>query len=382
MRRLVAAVALLAVAGQPGRADTPPAKYPPGLVRMSAEQQKTVKLALAQAQREPITEPVRVPGAVAFDPGHVAVLRPFQQARVTRLLAQPGDVVAAGQTLAELDMPGLADIEQNLAAERASLREAEAGVSVARDALRRGEILARDGSLARAEAERRRLVLAQADAAVEAARARAAALQTQAARLNPGRTPGIAELKSPISGVVVSADVTPGEVLDNGRGAFTVADLSSVLVLAQVPEANAGQVAVNDPVRVSLAAGGGRRWDGRIATLGAALDPQARTLPARIQLANGDGALRAGMFVDVTVTNPLGREAVVVPSAAVQMVGDKRVVFTPAAGDGFQSHDVDIGVQRQDWVELRRGIAAGDQVVTTGSFELKALLQKSMLGGG
>ena len=382
MRRLVAAVALLAVAGQPGRADTPPAKDPPGLVRMSAEQQKTVKLALSQAQREPITEPVRVPGAVAFDPGHVAVLRPFQQARVTRLLAQPGDVVAAGQTLAELDMPGLADIEQNLAAERASLREAEAGVSVARDALRRGEILARDGSLARAEAERRRLVLAQADAAVEAARARAAALQTQAARLNPGRTPGIAELKSPISGVVVSADVTPGEVLDNGRGAFTVADLSSVLVLAQVPEANAGQVAVNDPVRVSLAAGGGRRWDGRIATLGAALDPQARTLPARIQLANGDGALRAGMFVDVTVTNPLGREAVVVPSAAVQMVGDKRVVFTPAAGDGFQSHDVDIGVQRQDWVELRRGIAAGDQVVTTGSFELKALLQKSMLGGG
>ena len=70
-----------------------------------------------------------------------------------------------------------------------------------------------------------------------------------------------------------------------------------------------------------------------------------------------------------------------VPPDAVQMVGDKRVAFTKLGDDRFQSHDLSVGVERQDWVEVRQGLKAGDEVVTQGSFELKALLQKSMLGG-
>lgn len=361
-------------------AKAPPAD-PPGMVQMSDEQQRTVQLHLARAERRPISETVRVPGAVMFDPGHVALLRPFGQARIIRLLAQPGDVVSAGQKLAELDMPSLATTEQDLAGAKASVREADAGVAVTRDALRRGLLLARDGSLSRAEAERRRLALAQAAAASDTARARVAALQVEVDRLNPGGSPGVASLVSPLKGVVTAVGATPGEVLDQAREAFTVADLSVVMVLAQVPEAAASQVAVNDAVVITMMTGG-RRWDGRVATLGAALDPQARTLPARIRIANGDMALRIGMAVDVSITNATGRDAVVVPSAALQSVADKQVVFTPIGKNRFQAHDVTVGVQRQDTMELRGGVADGDQVVTQGSFELKALLQKSMLGGG
>ncbi len=378
MRWLAAAVAGCLAAAHPAHAA---GTAPPGRVEITAEQQKTVQLQMARAERRPITQPVHVTGTVGFDPGHVAILRPPGQARIIRLLVQAGDVVAAGQPLAEIDLPGLATTEQDLAAAQASVREAEAGVAVAREALHRGEVLARDGSLARAEADRRRLALAQAVAALDTAQARARALQTEIRRLNPTGQPGIAQLSSPLSGVVASVGVTPGEMTDASREAFVVADLSVVLVMAQVPEASAAQVAVNDPAQISLASGG-RHWDGRVATLGAALDPQARTLPARIQLANADGVLRAGMYVDVTITDELGREAVVVPSAAVQMVADKHVVFTPAGEGMFQSHDVQVGVERPDWVELRGGIAAGEQVVTQGSFALKSLLQQTMLGGG
>ena len=87
------------------------------------------------------------------------------------------------------------------------------------------------------------------------------------------------------------------------------------------------------------------------------------------------------MFVDVTITSDRGRDDVVVPAGAVQMIGDKRVAFTLMDGDRFQSHDLTVGVERQDWVEVRKGLSAGDEVVTQGSFELKALLQKAMLGG-
>jgi len=372
--------ALLLAAAAPGD-QKGKAPEPPGVVHMSTEQQKTVKLQTARAERRAITEPVRVPGAVAFDQGHVAVLRPLAQARVLRLLAQPGDTVRVGQVLAELDIPSLVNAEQGLAAARAAVREAEAGIAVARDSLRRGEILARDGSLARAEAERRRLVLAQAVAAGETARARVNALQAEVSRLNPGKSPGIATLTSPIEGVVVTVGVTPGEFVDTTGGAFTVANLSVVLVLAQVPETSASLISVGNPARVHLASGGDRTWDGKVISLGAVLDPQARTLPARIQLANADGALRAGMFVNVTLTTSSERDNVVVPPSAVQMVGDKRVAFTPLGGGQFQSHDLTLGVERQDWVEVRQGLSAGDEVVTQGSFELKALLQKAMLGG-
>ena len=361
-----------------GKQDQP--HDPPGVVRMSAEQQRTIKLQTTHVERQPITEEVRVPGTVAFDEGHVAVLRPLAQAQIVRLLAAPGDRVQPGQPLAELNIPSLVDAEDSLAAAQAALRESLAGVAVARDALHRGVILARDGSLARAEAERRRLVLAQAEAAAEAARTRTVSLQAEITRLNPGKTPGSATLSAPIGGVVVTVGVTPGELVGPTSGAFTVADLSVVLVLAQVPEASASLVTVGDPARVRLASGG-RVWDGDVVALGAALDPQARTLPARIRIANPDGALRAGMFVDVTLSSDRGRDDVVVPAAAVQRVGDKRVVFTPIGGDRFQSHDIATGVEQQDSVEVRHGLHAGDEVVTQGSFELKALLQKAMLGG-
>lgn len=154
-----------------------------------------------------------------------------------------------------------------------------------------------------------------------------------------GSAPGAATLSSPIPGVVVAIAATPGEVLAATADAFTVANLDTVMVLAQIPEAAAAAVAVGDSATIALPAGA-RTWSGHIATLAAVLDRQSRTLPARIRLPNPGQALRAGMFVDVTITADLDRESAMVPTAAVQLVADKRVVFTPEGGDRFQAHDV------------------------------------------
>lgn len=373
---------LLSTAVAQAKEDAKPAppQDPPGLVRMSAEQQKTAGLQTVRVAAREITEPLRVPGTVAFDQGHVAVLRALGQARVLRLLAQPGDKVRAGQPLAEVYMPSLADAEANLAAARASLRQAASGVAVARDALRRGQLLAADGSLSRAEAERRQLDLAQAQAASDTAHARASALQAQIQRLGAGSAAGVATLSTPLGGVIASVGITPGELVDTGGEALTVADLSMVLVLAHVPESSVPLLAVGDPARVTTP-GGTRSWNGQVVALGAALDTQARTLPARIRLANPDGALRAGMAVEIVLTSDRDRRQLVVPDEAVQLIGDTQVAFTKAGDGRFQSHELKVGVQRQDWIEVESGLSDGDEVVTTGSFELKAILQKSMLGG-
>ncbi len=370
-------VAWLVIAAAP---DAP--KQAPGIVTMTQEQQRTVGLQTVRAERRPISEPIRAPGTIAFDQGHVAILRPLAPARVVNLLVQLDDEVRAGRALATLDIPSLVTAEENLASARASAHEAEAGAAVARAALRRGELLARDGSLARAEVDRRRLALVETQATEQAARDHVTALQTLVKRLDPSGDPGAATLTTPISGVVVTIGVTPGELIDTTTDSFTVADPSVVVALAQVPEGSATMVAVGDQAVIRTASDRGRSWKGRVSALAASLDPRARTLPARITLDNQDRALRAGMFVEATITSHRGRDDVTVPATAVQFVGDKRVVFTPLGGNRFQARDLTLGVQQPDWVEVDKGLSPGDEVVTQGSFALKSLLQEAMLGGG
>ena len=376
--RLLCVGALLLCGAESDKKPAPP----PGTVSMTAQQQHTVGLATAQAMLRPISEPVRVPGTVAFDPDRVAVLRPLAPERVMQLLVQPGATVQAGQALAKVQIPTLLSAEENLTAARASAVEAQTSVAVARDSLRRGEILARDGSLARAEAERRRLVLAQAAATLDADRSRVAALQQDVEQLSPDGTGGIANIVSPINGVVAALGVTTGEYVDTATSSFTIADLSVVMALAQIPEDSAPLISVGDTASVQVSGAVGRSWTGQVVSLAAALDPQSRTLPARVLLDNADGSLRAGMALTVIITSHRGRSGLVVPADAVQFLGDRRVAFTPAGGGRFQSHDLKLGVQQPDWVEVRQGLAAGDEVVTKGSFELKTLLQEQMLQSG
>jgi cobalt-zinc-cadmium efflux system membrane fusion protein len=358
-----------------------PAASPDGVVHLSADQQKTIKLATAAAEMRRITEPVHMPGAVGCDEAHLAVLRPLSQGRLVRLFARPGDRVRAGQILAELDVPSLTDAEDRLAAAKATFFGAQAGIGVARDALRRGEILARDGALSRAEAERRRLELDRARADADAASAQLASLQAEIARLSPGKVRGVSDLISPMGGVVAGVTAHLGEVVDAGSEIVSVADLSVVEVIAQVPEAEAAMVSAGDPVRLTQSAGGIRAWSGTVAALGAALDPQSRTLPLRIEIANADTTLRAGMFMDVTLTSDRGRDGLVIPVSAVQLIKDTHIAFTRQQDGSFLRHDLQLGVQRADWVEVRKGLNPGDQVVTGGSFSLKAQLQQDMLGG-
>jgi len=103
-------------------------------------------------------------------------------------------------------------------------------------------------------------------------------------------------------------------------------------------------------------------------------------LPARVELANADGALRAGLFVQVQVTSDQGRSGTEIPAAALQTVDDKPIAFVRAGPDRFERRDLQLGVQRPDWVEVRAGLHEGEEVVTDGAFALKSILQKDLLG--
>ncbi|WP_428391512.1 efflux RND transporter periplasmic adaptor subunit [Lichenicoccus sp.] len=383
-RACVGLAAMLLAAAGPGA----PQSGGKDVVRMSEAQQKTIGLQTEPVVRQPIIRAVHVPGEIIFDPSRVADLRPLAESRVIRLLVQVGETVRVGQGLASLQSTSIAADQSLLTEAEASERETRTQIAVAREALHRAVILVRDGAMARAQQDQRRLLLAEAEARQSAAGARAANLRDRLQRLGASGKGGLATLTSPIPGQVTQIGVTPGQVAGPGmtQSAIVVADLSSVVVLAQVPEAQAAVVKVGDKAAVQFASGqaGGAAssWTGSVASVGAALDSTARTLPVRINLANPDGVLHSGMFVDVTLFDRAGHQGLVVPPDAIQTIADKPTAFTPEGKDGFRSHTLELGVSRQDWVEVRHGLSVGDKVVTQGSFALKAVMQKTLLEGG
>ncbi|MEE7503811.1 efflux RND transporter periplasmic adaptor subunit [Methylobacterium mesophilicum] len=372
----------LAPAAQPvtGAADTAPAD--PDRVTLDAAGQKRIGLAFGTAEIRRIVLPVRVPGTVAFDERRVTHLKPRTQGRVLSLAVQPGDRVQAGETLATLDAAGLLDARNGYLAAQASLGEAQASEAVAALQLKRGLEQLKFGGVAQAEVERRQVDLAKAQAAVKSAQANAEMYRAQYQRLAPteGAAPGTSAVVTPIQGVVTSVGVTLGEVVDTTRDAFTVADPTRILVLANLYGPDLGRVKAGDTASVESPVPGHAPFEGRVRSVNAALDPATNTAPARIELDNPGDLLRANMFVSVTIAADLGRDGVTVPAAAIQQTEQGPIAFVRAAEDRFERRALKLGIQRSDWVEVQSGVAAGESVATQGSFGLKAILLRSLLG--
>lgn len=345
-------------------------------------EQKRVGLAVEQAEIRQIVLPVHAPGTVAFDERRVTHLKPRTQGRVLSLVVQPGDRVHAGQVLATLDAAGILDARNGLATANAALGEAQVSEQAAALQLKRGQEQLSFGGIAQAELERRQADLAKAQAAVKSAKANADMYRAQYERLAPaeGAAPGTSSIVTPIAGVVTSVAVTLGEVVDTARDAFTVADPSRMLVLANIYGDDIARVEAGDRATIDAPVPGHTRFEGRVGTINAALDPATNTAPARIEIANPDDLLRANMYVSVTIAANLGRTDVTIPAAAVQETAQGTIAFVRTGPTTFERRLIKLGVRRSDWVEVEDGVRAGDTVVTKGSFALKAILLRSLLG--
>ncbi len=354
----------------------------PNVVTLDAAGQQRLGLAFGEARTRPIVLPVRAPGIVAFDERRVTHLRPRTQGRVVGLAVQPGDAVRAGQVLATLDAVGVLEARNGLDEARASLKEAQATEQVAETNVRRGQDLLKIGGVAQAEVDRRQVDLAKAHAATLSAQSKVDLYQAQYDRLapQPGAGASVSAIVAPIDGVVTASNVSLGEVIDTDRDAFTVADPAQVLVLANLYGSDIARVEPGDAVTVEAAVPEHPRFEGRVRSVNAAVDPTTNTAPARIAIANPQGWLRANMFVSVEIAADLGRKAVTIPAACVQQTEDGPIAFVRTGPERFEKRSLRLGVQRADWVEVTSGVADGETLATQGSFGLKAILLRSLLG--
>ncbi len=185
---------------------------------------------------------------------------------------------------------------------------------------------------------------------------------------------------APRSGVVVNRGVTVGTSVDPSTTLLTIADLSRVWILAEVPEANIPAVRVGMIALLDFPASGRPAFPARVEFLYPTLTERTRTLRVRFSAANRGGGLRPGLYGTVAFESA-GTMVITVPRDAVVDTGLRQHVFV-ATGDGFEPRVVTLGVQSADRVEIRSGLKEGERIVAAGVFLLDSESRLRATGGG
>ena len=173
---------------------------------------------------------------------------------------------------------------------------------------------------------------------------------------------------APQDGVVSTLPVREGMFIKPSMKVMSLADLSSVWLLAEVFERQVNWVSQGDSAEVTLSYLPGRQWQGKVEYIYPSLDAKTRTLKVRLRFDNPEEALKPNMYANVKIFGGAKTNVLVVPMEALIRTGrDERVIV--ALGEGrFEARDVSAGIESGDWVEIASGLKAGEQVVTSGQF--------------
>ncbi len=312
-----------------------------------------------------------VPGSVVANSYREVKVAPVAAGVVTKVNVELGASVRRGQPLATIFSTDLADAQTRYLS-MAAMLEAD------HKKLDRTQALAAIGAASRQELEEVTAVHASHETEVEAARQRLLLLGLTPDQVQgltgPSQVVSSVTVPAPIDGVITGRSANLGQVIGMGQELFVVTDLSEVWAVGDLYEQDFRAVAVGSEAVIMTPAYPGMTLRGRVAYIDPRVDAQARTAKIRVALANPDGRLRLGMFVNMAFRTPAGDRVVLVPKAAVQALGDRQVVFVAAKDEEgkFIQRTVRLGAPVRESYAVISGLRPGDTVVTEGSFLLRA----------
>jgi Cu(I)/Ag(I) efflux system membrane fusion protein/cobalt-zinc-cadmium efflux system membrane fusion protein len=185
---------------------------------------------------------------------------------------------------------------------------------------------------------------------------------------------------SPVSGYVIERTALPNAYVQPDMRLYTIADLSSVWVNAQVFQEDAGKLKPGDPAEVTVDAYPNRTFRARVEQVLPQIDPTTRTLRVRLTMPNANLTLKPGMFVNVRLRAPLGRQ-LFVPASAVLQGGTRQVVFVSRGQGTFEPRNVQLGDHTDDGFVVIKGLQPGDVVATSANFLIDSESQLQAAAG-
>ncbi len=402
-------------------------------VKLSAEALQAAGIEIEGVTQRPAVALLQATGTVEANDQQTQQATPLVGGRVEQVNVRLGDRVRAGAVLAVISSPQIAqmhgklheaetqralaerNLERVLKAEnraavlsaKAKLDEAEATLNRVRRLIDLGagagkDLIAAETAFKTAKAEydfqsniSLNREVQEARAAVETTRVDVSHIRDEMRSLgapvpedekhNHNKDTSLIDLRAPVAGTVTARLVNAGAGIEAGTPLFTIGNLSTVWIVANVPEAQIGRVHVGTSVEVTSTAVGDEVLSGRVAYIDPNLNEDTRTARVRIEMSNPGERLKAGMFVQVgfqASTAATSDQEMVVKSEALQRLEQRTIVFLPKDDEpgAFEIRDVQAGAQTNGYTRILSGLQVGDKVVTKGSFTLKTQLMKGELG--
>ena len=325
-------------------------------------------------------------GRIATNDDHTTpVYSPFS-GRVTKVFVQAGQVVPKGAPLFAIDASEYVQAQNDLGTALAAVDTARAQLNTSQaNEGRLAELYKVDGASLK-DLQQSQLELASAQAGLRSAESGLSAVQERL-RIFGEDSSGIGALskraalrhidpeavvRAPVAGTVVQRQVEPGQFLSsesNGGSSalFTISNLSTVWLVANVREADAGLVHLGDPMDVRVIAYPGRVFHAKVTFIAPSVDPATRRVAVRAEIANPDGLLKPEMFADFAIVTGRASLSLAAPEAAVIYEGGAAHVWLARADGTLALQPVRVGRSAHGYVEMVDGLQAGDRIATSGA---------------
>jgi membrane fusion protein, heavy metal efflux system len=336
----------------------------PALFAIPSEQLSHIQVLTVQPAT--LTRSLRLTGAVAYNSFHTTPVIAQVSGPVSRVVVVPGQNVRQGEPMLYVASPDFSQLRTNYL-------KAKDAYALSQKAFARAKDLYDHHAISEQSLEQAESADVQAGGDLVAAQSALKVLgisdPDELVRTAPTFE---APVKAPISGLVVEQNVAVGQLIQPGSTqCFMLSDVNTVWVLVNVYQKDLPYVHVGDQVTIQTDAYPDA-FHGRISYVAASLDPNTRTLQARIETNNPGGKLKKDMYVTATVNAGEIKNAVVLPDAAVLRDNENQpFVFTETADHQFGRHPVTLGDSVNGQTEITSGLRAGDRVVGNGGLFLQ-----------
>jgi cobalt-zinc-cadmium efflux system membrane fusion protein len=338
----------------------------------------TSNLKLGTAAMHDVKGLLQVSAHVETDASRIARVGSPVSGRILRLVVFEGQVVRPGTVLATIH-------SNDLSVAQLALIKAVSQQSLAEAATRRAEQLVASDVIGRAELERRQAELLQASTESASYRTQLRGLGMSDARIqklvSSRELSADYSIVSPKSGTVLERKITIGQVVQPSDPAFTIADLSTVWIVANVPEEDAGPLRRGMEVAVDVPALPNAKISGRLSYVAPIVDAATRTVQVRIDVPNTEGLYKPDELATMTFVGHTERK-LTVPQTAVVREDNKDYVFVQTAPNTFLLRPVVLGEETNDQRVLESGLRADEAIVLDGAFHLNNQRKQNAIKGG
>jgi RND family efflux transporter MFP subunit len=327
-------------------------------LQLSPQRMQAIGVKMSQVESETLNDELRVPGSVDVNEQQLSYVQTRFPGWIQKVFANATyQYVRKGQPLFTVYSPDLVSTEQEylLAKENqkafaqdmrgAASKEGEWLLQSAADRLRQFDIPQRE----------------------------IAALEQS------GKVQHDIEIDSPVSGYITERNALPNQYVQADSKLYTIADLSTAWVYANVSQTDIGRLKPGNSATVTVDAYPGRPFRGRVDQILPQVDPMTRTVRVRLVFNNPGVVLKPGMYVNVSIGVPLGRQ-LVVPASGVLQAGTRQIAFIDHGAGYLEPRVIEVGPRVDDRVVVLKGLRVGERIVSSANFlvDSEAQLQAAM----